>query len=103
MEENARVKYGSLKMDLDPLSRFVEHIGTVSPDSHPALFPTRAHRLAYWIRTYNALVLFAMAKGYPEKKDRLGSEASRDLFFGAARHKVGSRDRTLRDIETKAT
>ena len=62
VEENGTVRYGALRMDLAPLSRFVDQIGAVSPDSHPALFPTRAHRLAYWINAYNALVLWAMSK-----------------------------------------
>ena len=44
VEENGTVRYGALRADLAPLSRFVEQIGAVSPDSHPALFPTRAHR-----------------------------------------------------------
>ena len=66
--ENGTVKYAALKADLGPLSRFVEQIGAVSPDSHAALFPSRAHRLAYWLNTYNALVILAMAKEYPQKR-----------------------------------
>ena len=73
VRENGTVDYRSLKLDAEPLNRFVEQIGAVSPESHPALFPTRAHRLAYWINTYNALVIWAMLKEYPEKKTRIGT------------------------------
>lgn len=100
--ENGKVRYGALRMELEPLTRFVEQIGAVSPDSHPALFPTRAHRLAYWINTYNTLVLWAMTKGYPEKKHRLGDSAGQDQFFKRTLFKVGGRMRTLDDIETNA-
>ena len=102
VEENGTVRYGALRADLAPLSRFVEQIGAVSPDSHPSLFPSRSHRLAYWINTYNALVLWAMAKDYPEKKTRLGSQAGQDQFFHKTLFKTGGRSRTLDDIETNA-
>jgi hypothetical protein len=91
-----------LRAGLTPLSWFVEQVGAVSPDSHPALFPARAHRLAYWVNTYNALVLWAMAKDYPQQKDRLGSEEGRDRFFHKTLFKTGGRSRTLDDIETNA-
>ena len=102
VEENGTVRYSGMRTDLTPLSRFVEQIGAVSPDSHPALFPSRAHRLAYWINAYNALVLWAMAKDYPEKKDRLGSQSGQDQFFHKTQFKTGGRSRTLDDIETNA-
>jgi hypothetical protein len=69
--DDGTAKYAALKAGLDPLTRFVQQIEAVSPESHPALFPSRAHKLAYWLNTYNALVLRAVAKEYPPKKDRL--------------------------------
>jgi hypothetical protein len=97
--DNGTVNYGALKAGIEPLSRFVAQIGAVSPDSAPALFPSRAHSLAYWINTYNALVLWAMAKEYPSKKDRLSSVLGRYYFFEGTKFKVGGRERSLRDIE----
>ena len=102
VRENGTVDYRSLRLEVEPLNRFVDQIGAVSPDSHPALFPTRAHRLAFWINTYNALVIWAMVKEYPEKKTRLGSPAGRDQFFIKTAFKAGGRSRTLEDIETNA-
>ena len=98
--DNGTVKYAELKAGLDPLARFVRQIGAVSPDSHPSLFPSRAHKLAYWLNTYNALVLWKMAGEYPEKRDRLGSLIGRYQFFLRTKYKVGGRDLSLNDIET---
>lgn len=93
------VRYGQLKAGLAPLTAFVQQIGEVSPDSHPQLFPTRQSKLAYWINTYNALVLWAMARDYPQKKDRLESLLGRARFFYREKFLVGGRQRTLSDIE----
>jgi hypothetical protein len=100
--DNGTVKYAELKAGLDPLARFVQQIGAVSPDSHPALFLSRAHKLAYWLNTYNALVLWAMAREYPEKKDRLSSLIGRYRFFMRTKFKVGGRDLSLNEIETNS-
>ena len=100
--DNGTVQYAALKGGLDPLARFVQQIGAVSPDSHPSLFPSRAHKLAYWLNTYNALVLWAMAKEYPEKKDRLNSLIGRYQFFMRIKFKAGGRDLSLNEIETNA-
>ena len=98
--DNGTVKYAALRSGLDPLTSFVQHIGSVSPDSHPSLFPSRAQKLAYWLNTYNALVLWAMAKEFPEKKDRLNSLIGRYRFFMMTKFKTGRRDFSLNDIET---
>jgi Protein of unknown function, DUF547. len=100
--EDGTVRYAALKADLGPLSRFVDQIGAVSPDSHPRLFPDRPHKLAYWLNTYNALVLWAMAKEYPEKKDQLKTLIGRYRFFMSMKFKAGGRDLSLNDIETNA-
>ena len=101
--DNGTVQYAALKGGLDPLARFVQQIGAVSPDSHPSLFPTRAHKLAYWLNTYNALVLWAMAKEYPERKGRLNGLIGRYQFFMRIKFKAGGRDLSLNEIETNAT
>jgi hypothetical protein len=100
--EDGTVQYAALKSGLDPLTGFVAQIGAVSPDSHPSLFQSRAHKLAYWLNTYNALVLWAMAKEYPDKKDRLSTLIGRYQFFTRTKFKVGGRDLSLSDIETNA-
>jgi Protein of unknown function, DUF547 len=97
--DDGSVKYDALKNDFDPLTRYIEAIGAVSPDSHPSLFPSRADKLTYWLNTYNALVLWVITKEYPENKNRLSTEAGRDQFFMRTELKVGGGIRSLNDIE----
>jgi hypothetical protein len=96
---DGRVDYAGLKQNLAPLDRFVAQLGSVSPQSHPALFPDRPHRLAYWINAYNALVLWQFAKEYPEKRLRLTGLLGKAQFFYRLKFRVGGRFRTLADIE----
>jgi hypothetical protein len=93
------VRYGALKADLGPLRQYVRQMESVSPDSHPGLFPTREAKLAYWLNGYNALVLFAMASDYPEEKKRLESAISRAFFFYRRKFRVGGRELTLSGME----
>lgn len=51
--------------DLQLLERQVAMIADVSPLSHPALFPTRASQRAYWINSYNTLILHAVLEYWP--------------------------------------
>ena len=99
VREDGMVKYDALKNDFDPLARFVEAVGAVSPDSHPSLFPSREEKLAYWLNAYNALVLWVVTKEYPEKKDRLATPEGQDQFFLRTDFKTGGRIRSLNDIE----
>jgi len=100
--DDGTVRYAALKADLGPLSLFVDQIGAVSPDSHPRLFADRSSKLAYWLNAYNALVLWAMAREYPEKKDQLKTLIGRYQFFMSRKFKAGGRDLSLNDIETNA-
>ena len=59
-----RVDYEAVKTDAD-LQAFVDQLAQISPDTHPALFPSRADSLAFWINAYNACVLAGVAKAYP--------------------------------------
>ena len=97
--DNGAVRYGALRANLEPLDRFVEQIGSVSPDSHPGLFPTREAKLAYWINAYNALVLWAFARDYPEEKDRLDGLIGRGLFFYQRKFLVGGKKLSLATLE----
>lgn len=97
--DNGGVRYGALRAGLEPLDRFVEQIARVSPESQPGLFPTSKGRLAYWINTYNALVLWAFARDYPEDKDRLGGLIGRGLFFYQRKFPVGGEKLSLATIE----
>lgn len=97
-----RVDYTGLHNNIQPLDRFVKQLAQVSPDSHPQLFPSREEKLAYWLNTYNALVLWAFASEYPSGKDRLRSAVGRAAFFFARKFPVGGRERSLDDIEVNS-
>ncbi len=60
-----QVNYERLVADPTKLNEFYAQIATFSPDSHPTLFPTESHRLAYWINAYNATVLKGVVEYYP--------------------------------------
>ncbi len=97
--DNGTVRYAGLKQDSGALERYVSAIGEVSPQSHPALFPSREARLAYWLNAYNALVISAIVKDYPEKRDRLISAWGKITFFYRMKFRTGGQMRTLDDIE----
>jgi hypothetical protein len=97
--DNGAVRYGPLKQDQAAMLKFVSQIGEVSPHSHPALFPSREAKLAYWINAYNALVVSTFTKEYPEKRDRLQSAWGKIVFFFRLKFRVGGEMRTLDDIE----
>ena len=96
------VRYAALNKDLAPLNRFVEQLAQVSPDSHPALFPSREARLAHWLNAYNALVLWAFAREYPESRTRLANKLGQFNFFYRRKFTVGGQARSLDDIETNS-
>jgi hypothetical protein len=91
-----KVDYEILARHRDLLTRFVVQLGTASPDTTPARFPTAEHALAYWINAYNAFVLAAVIEEYPIRsvwKVRDGQ------FFTRARHLAGGIPLSLNDIE----
>ncbi|MCP5117053.1 MAG: DUF547 domain-containing protein [bacterium] len=99
--DDGRVRYGALAADLAPLEAFVRQMGEVSPHSHPGLFATREAKLAYWINAYNAFVLWAFARDYPEKRERLTGRLGRLSFFYRKKFLVGGQKRSLAHIENK--
>lgn len=59
---DGQVRYAALKRDSSDLEAFVRQLAALSPDNSPALFPTPAAQMAYWINAYNAFVLYAVAE-----------------------------------------
>ena len=100
--DDGKVRYADLRNNLSGLSEFVAGIAQVSPDSHPALFPGKDAKLAYWVNTYNALVLHAFASEYPLNKTRLRNKVGQFTFFYRRKFKVGGVERSLDDIESKS-
>lgn len=60
-----RVDYQGLKKQPDAIEAYYQSISQYSPDSHPELFSSEQHRLAYWINAYNAAVITTVLRYYP--------------------------------------
>ena len=90
------VDYQAAKTDTD-LQAFVDQLAQISPDTHPALFPSRADSLAFWINAYNACVLAGVSKAYPISS--VTEIAPAFGFFKTQRFVVGGRRVTLDHIE----
>lgn len=59
------VDYAGIKAHPEPLDKFVESLKNFGPHTYPDKFRSDASRLAYWINTYNALVLYGIKNAYP--------------------------------------
>ncbi len=100
------VDYGKLGADAR-LGRYVAHLARYSPASHPKLFPTRAHELAYWCNAYNALVLYGVTKHWPiasvrdVQVDAWVSAGEGQGFFYALKFTLGGQRINLYDLENK--
>jgi len=91
---DGRVRYGALRADLGPLTRYVEALAEA-----PGPFPSRQAELAYWINAYNAFVLHSMAAEYPDSKGRLTGLFGRANYFYRRKFKIAGQSRSLADIE----
>jgi hypothetical protein len=91
--------------DMRALTAQVELIARISPNSHPALFPTEQSRRSYWINAYNTLVLAAVLDYWPLEsvRDVKLSFTSRLVagkgFFYDRKVVVGGKPTNLYDLE----
>ncbi len=65
VDDQGRVDYAALKNDPQDLEQYYLQLATISPDSHPQLFPTHQSKLAYWLNAYNAAVIKIVLSYYP--------------------------------------
>ena len=68
MNSKGQVNYRALKAGRTDLDAFIGLIARVGPKSRPEFFPTRSHRLAYYINAYNALTIFNVINRMPGLK-----------------------------------
>lgn len=59
------VDYQKLTQSPNLLETFYAQVAAYSPDSHPAMFPSENHKLAYWINAYNSTVMKGVVEHYP--------------------------------------
>jgi hypothetical protein len=97
VNETGEVDYAALKARREDLDEYIRLLGESSPVNRPALFPSRAHELAYWINAYNAFVMRGVVDGYPTR-------SVRDLgvlygFFRRKEHTAGGVKMSLLHLE----
>lgn len=99
VDDQGRVDFVALDKDTSQLQAFVDAVAQVSPQSHPELFPSKAHVLAYHINTYNALAMKGVIeRGIPEHLNSLLKRAS---FFKFRSVVIGGKKTNLYDYENK--
>ncbi len=78
------VDYDALARAPQALDRFLASVARTSPVSHPALFPTRDTRLAYYLNAYNAWVFRGVLARGPERDSvwEGGLISGRSFFVG---------------------
>lgn len=92
VNERGEVDFHRLAKNPADLNAFVDYIANVSPESAPALFPTRESRLAYHINAYNALSMYnVIDSGIPKSLSGL----RKVWFFGFKKFPVGGRAMSL--------
>lgn len=92
VNDRGEVDFRRLAKEPEDLNAFVNYIAKVSPESAPALFPTRESRLAYHINAYNALSMYnVIDSGIPNSL----SGVRKVWFFVFKRFPVGGRAMSL--------
>jgi hypothetical protein len=108
VDDAGRIDYPALADDPATLERSYAWLAAISPDSHPALFPTADARLTYWLNAYNAAVLTTVVRHYPiaSVRDVRPPAALFFLprlagFFVLQRLTLGGARRSLYDLENR--
>ena len=65
VNDKGKVNYTGIKQNPSNLESYYYDLSRFSPDSHPQMFPTKDHELAYWINAYNAAVIKTVLHYYP--------------------------------------
>jgi len=99
VDERGRVDYAGLARDRSQLDRYLARLEQASPDSSPALFPTRADQLAYWLNAYNAVVIAGVLDRGIETTSVWGDGFFGIGFFTVDRARLGGRLLSLEEFE----
>ena len=98
VDARGRVDFAALAADRRNLDRFVAYVYDVGPATHPVLFPSRAHVLAYHLNAYNALAMYKVIEaGIPATLAGLRKVS----FFAFGKVMVGGEPISLRDYENR--
>lgn len=99
VDDRGRVNFAAIARKPHDLHLYLDYVAKISPTSHPEAFPTKAHKLAYYINSYNALamhgiIVHGIPDGLPNFVDRAG-------FFKFTDFSVGGRAISLYDYENE--
>jgi hypothetical protein len=97
VEPDGDVDFAAIGHERAELDAFVRTLATFSPRSRPDLFPTPEDALAYWLNTYNALVLQSVVDRYPYLESVESTLLGR--FWWGRSWAVGGRRLTLWALE----
>ncbi|MEM7353496.1 MAG: DUF547 domain-containing protein [Acidobacteriota bacterium] len=101
VDEQGLVDYAGLAADRASLDRYLAAIESTSPKSHPQLFPTLEHQLAYYINAYNALVFQGVLDLGPDATTVWGKLGTGYGFFVKTKVVLGGRRTNLRKLENQ--
>ena len=100
VDEEGRVDYGGLAQDREDFDRYLATLRESGPVSTPELFPDSAHRLAYYINAYNALVFQGVLDGWPDLDSVWGLGTGYRFFVTMKVHLDGSQT-SLKSLEDR--
>ncbi|MEM7245606.1 MAG: DUF547 domain-containing protein [Acidobacteriota bacterium] len=102
VDDQGLVDYAGLAADRAALDRTVATVAARSPATHPRLFPTRDHELAYYLNAYNALAIHGVLDLDPEVESVWkGGLVSGYRFFVKRKVVVGGKKTNLRKLENE--
>jgi hypothetical protein len=100
VDDRGLVDYEGLAEDRDALDRYLRTVERISPASHPELFASEDHALAYYINVYNAHVFDGVLERGPEKESVwTGGLISGYSFFVGRKIVVGGKKTNLKRLE----
>ncbi len=97
VDDEGLVDYEALRHDPVGLYQCLAWAEAYSPRNTPGFFPADADRFAYWLNTYNMLVLHAVLDSYPVGSLLQVKPVGR--VFYALRFPIGGQMLTLEEIE----
>jgi Protein of unknown function, DUF547 len=99
VDDRGLVDYQGLAEDRAVFDRYLRAIESTGPKSHPQLFPTREHRLAYYLNAYNAQVVGGVLARGPERVSVWRGLVSGLSFFVRMKVTLGGEKMSLKHLE----
>ncbi|MCB1034403.1 MAG: DUF547 domain-containing protein [Acidobacteria bacterium] len=81
VDDEGLVNYSALAEDREGLDRYLSDLSLIGPESHPSLFPTQHHELAYYLNAYNAFVFAGVLELGPSGSSVWGKSGLGVGFF----------------------